>query len=78
MAQRQKRGATISGGQVTNVTLIDSSGDYTLGSGYNFAEVKFSGGGSPTTTAIKHVQFLEVMVDLVQTQEMTYVLPQLW
>ena len=48
---KAKASATISGGQVTNLTLIDSSGDYTLGSGYNYAEVKFSGGGSPTTTA---------------------------
>jgi len=48
---KAKAAATISGGQVTNVTLIDSSGNYTLGSGYNFAEVQFSGGGSPTATA---------------------------
>ena len=48
---KAKAAATISGGQVTNVTLIDSSGDYTLGSGYNYAEVQFSGGGSPTATA---------------------------
>ena len=46
-----KAGATISGGQVTRVELIDSSGSYTLGSGYNFADVAVTGGGSPSKPA---------------------------
>jgi len=48
---KAKAGATISGGQVTKVELIDSSGDYTLGSGYQFADVSVTGGGSPTKPA---------------------------
>ena len=48
---KAKADATISGGQVVNVKLIDSSGAYTLGSGYNFAEVVITGGGSPTKPA---------------------------
>ena len=43
-----KVNATISGGQVTKVELIDSSGSYTLGSGYDYADVAVTGGGSPT------------------------------
>jgi len=46
-----KAGATISGNQVTKVTLIDSSGNYTLGSGYDYATVSVTGGGSPTKPA---------------------------
>lgn len=46
-----KGGATISGGQVTAVEIIDSSGTYTLGSGYDYAEVVVTGGGSPTKPA---------------------------
>lgn len=48
---KAKAGATISGGQVTQVELIDSSGAYTLGSGYNVAAVNITGGGSPTKPA---------------------------
>jgi len=48
---KAKAGATISGGQVVKVELIDSSGNYTLGSGYNFADVSVTGGGSPTKPA---------------------------
>lgn len=48
---KAKADATISGGQVVNVKLIDSSGSYTLGSGYNFAEVVVTGGGSPSKPA---------------------------
>lgn len=48
---KAKAGATISGGQVVKVELIDSSGNYTLGSGYNFADVAVTGGGSPTKPA---------------------------
>ena len=48
---KAKADATISGGQVVNVKLIDSSGSYTLGSGYNFAEVVITGGGSPSKPA---------------------------
>lgn len=43
--------ATTSGGQVTRVKLIDSSGAFTFGSGYDFAKVTVSGGGSPTKPA---------------------------
>jgi len=46
-----KAGATISGGQVSKVTLIDSSGLYTLGSGYDYATVSITGGGTPTKPA---------------------------
>jgi len=46
-----KANATISGGSVVNVEIIDSSGSYTLGSGYDFANVVPSGGGSPTKPA---------------------------
>jgi len=48
---KAKAAATISGGQVVKVELIDSSGNYTLGSGYNFADVSVTGGGSPTKPA---------------------------
>jgi hypothetical protein len=48
---KAKAGATISGGQVVKVELIDSSGNYTLGSGYDFADVAVTGGGSPTKPA---------------------------
>jgi hypothetical protein len=48
---KAKAAATISGGQVVDVKLIDSSGSYTLGSGYNFGEVVVTGGGSPTKPA---------------------------
>ena len=48
---KAKAGATISGGQVVKVELIDSSGSYTLGSGYNYADVAVTGGGSPTKPA---------------------------
>ena len=47
---KAKAAATISGGQVVKVELIDSSGNYTLGSGYNFADVILTG-GSPTKPA---------------------------
>lgn len=47
---KAKAAATLSGGQVVKVELIDSSGDYTLGSGYNFADVILTG-GSPTKPA---------------------------
>ena len=46
-----KAGATISGGQVVKVEVIDSSGTLTLGSGYDYATVTISGGGSPTKPA---------------------------
>jgi len=46
-----KADATISGGQVSKVTLIDSSGLYTLGSGYDYATVSVTGGGTPTKPA---------------------------
>ena len=48
---KAKANATISGGSVVKVEIIDSSGSYTLGSGYNFADVVASGGGSPTKPA---------------------------
>jgi hypothetical protein len=48
---KAKAGATISGGQVVRVELIDSSGNYTLGSGYDYADVTITGGGSPTKPA---------------------------
>ena len=48
---KAKAGATVSGGQVSKVTLIDSDGNYTLGSGYDFATVELTGGGSPTKPA---------------------------
>ena len=48
---KAKASATISGGQVTKVELIDSSGSYTLGSGYNVAKVTLTGGGSPSKPA---------------------------
>lgn len=48
---KAKAGATISGGQVVKVELIDSSGNYTLGSGYKYADVAVTGGGSPTKPA---------------------------
>lgn len=48
---KAKAGASISGGQVVKVELIDSSGAYTLGSGYDFADVSVTGGGSPTKPA---------------------------
>ena len=50
---KAKAGATISGGQVSKVTLIDSSGSYTLGSGYTFANVTVTGGGSNVTKPAK-------------------------
>lgn len=50
---KAKGGATISGGQVSKVTLIDSSGSYTLGSGYTFANVTVTGGGSNVTKPAK-------------------------
>jgi hypothetical protein len=46
-----KAGATVSGGQVSKVTLIDSSGTLMFGSGYNYATVSVTGGGSPTKPA---------------------------
>ena len=46
-----KANATISGNQVVKVELIDSSGSYTLGSGYDYADVTATGGGSPTKPA---------------------------
>ncbi len=48
---KAKAGATISGGQVSKVNLIDSSGLYTLGSGYDYATVSITGGGTPTKPA---------------------------
>lgn len=42
-----KATATISGGAVSKVELVDSSGSLTLGSGYDFAKVTVTGGGSP-------------------------------
>ncbi len=48
---KAKAGATTSGGQVVKVELIDSSGSYTLGSGYDYANVVVSGGGSPSKPA---------------------------
>jgi hypothetical protein len=48
---KAKADATISGGQVVDVKLIDSSGSYTMGSGYTFGEVLVTGGGSPTKPA---------------------------
>lgn len=48
---KAKAGATFSGGQITKVNLIDSSGLYTLGSGYDYATVSVTGGGSPTKPA---------------------------
>ena len=48
---KAKAGATENGGQVTKVELIDSDGSFTLGSGYDFATVSVTGGGSPTKPA---------------------------
>lgn len=48
---KAKAGATENGGQVTKVELIDSSGSYTMGSGYDYATVSVTGGGSPTKPA---------------------------
>lgn len=48
---KAKANATISGGQVVKVELIDSSGAYTLGSGYDYADVTITGGGAPTKPA---------------------------
>jgi len=48
---KAKANATISGGQVVKVELIDSSGSYTLGSGYDYADVAITGGGSPSKPA---------------------------
>ena len=48
---KAKAGATENGGQVTKVELIDSSGNYTFGSGYDYATVSVTGGGSPTKPA---------------------------
>ena len=48
---KAKASATISGGQVVRVELIDSSGAYTLGSGYDYADVTVTGGGAPTKPA---------------------------
>lgn len=48
---KAKAAATISGGQVVKVELIDSSGSYTLGSGYNIADVNITGGGAPSKPA---------------------------
>ena len=42
---------TIDGQQVVNAKLIDSAGSYTMGSGYTFASVKLTGGGTPTKPA---------------------------
>ena len=46
-----KAGATISGGQVVKVEVIDSSGTLTFGSGYDYAKVNVAGGGTPTKPA---------------------------
>lgn len=46
-----KADATISGTQVSKVTLIDSDDNYTMGSGYDYATVTVTGGGSPTKPA---------------------------
>lgn len=46
-----KAGATISGGQVTKIEVIDSSGSLTFGSGYDYAKVNVTGGGTPTKPA---------------------------
>ena len=48
---RAQGAATVSGGQVTKIELIDSSGAFTFGSGYDFAKVAITGGGSPTKPA---------------------------
>lgn len=58
---KAKGGATISGGQVTKVEIIDSSGAYTLGSGYNFADVAITGGGSPTKPAKVRAIFAPIL-----------------
>jgi hypothetical protein len=42
---------SISGGVVTKAELIDSSGAFTLGSGYDYAKVTLSGGGTPSKPA---------------------------
>lgn len=47
--------ATISGGTVTKIEFSESASIPLIGSGYNFAEVKFSGGGSPTSDATARV-----------------------
>jgi hypothetical protein len=46
-----KAAASISGGQVVKVEVIDSSGTLTFGSGYDYAKVNLTGGGSPTKPA---------------------------
>ena len=45
---KAKGTASIDGGQVKKVELIDSSGSFTMGSGYTQAVLEFSGGGSFT------------------------------
>lgn len=48
---KAKGTASIDGGQVKKVELIDSSGSFTMGSGYTQAVLEFSGGGSFTKPA---------------------------
>ena len=50
MTVQNKGTASIDGGQVKKVELIDSSGSFTMGSGYNCCS-EFSGGGSFTKPA---------------------------
>ena len=48
--------ATVSGGAVVKVVIDDSSDNsLKMGTGYDYAHVAFSGGGSPTTTAAARV-----------------------
>lgn len=43
--------ATISGGSVTKITLAESNGTIVQGSGYNFAEIKLTGGSGTGVTS---------------------------
>jgi hypothetical protein len=47
--------ATVSGGAVVKVVINDSASTLKMGTGYDYAHVAFSGGGSPTTTAAARV-----------------------
>ena len=48
--------ATVSGGAVVKVVIDDSASTLKMGTGYNYAHVAFSGGGSPTTSATARVR----------------------
>ncbi len=48
--------ATVSGGAVTKVVIDDSASTLKMGTGYDYAHIAFSGGGSPTTSAAARVR----------------------